>query len=240
MPKRLIDEYKQRIEKYSLENLKSINSRSPMGFRSFFKLMSSLARPTALKLLSTEQLKELREHIKNRITLLSQSQKDPDTPTKNKGIDTHNTDDHPTDKEDVHEIVSLPIQIERQSAEAYAQLSILEENCNSLRTDSIEAEDLVTELQDFIETANNIIEDASAEAELSFPGVDEERLANLQQITDRIKANNKMILPILKAEKDLPQALKASQEYSSDFSVSTDKDSGEDDSSEEIHIIKRL
>lgn len=238
MPKSLIDEYKQRIEKYSVENLKSIHSRTPIGFRSFFKLMSSLARPTALKLLSTEELKEMREYISNRINLLSQSQH-LDTSLENKSIDTHTTKDYSAAQEDVFEVVSLSVQIERQSTEAYAQLSILEENCDSLRTNSIEAEELVAELHDFIETAKNIIEDASAEAELSFPGVDEERLANLKQITDRIEANNKMILPILKAEKDLPRAPKTSQEYSSDFSVTTDKESDADDSSEEIHIIKK-
>lgn len=239
MPSRLIDEYKKRIDTYNEDKLKFLQTRTAIGFRSYFNLMASISKPE-LKRLNTSELRELREYINHKINLVAGATPDSDKSTSSESNSDYLVEDA---YDSSGEYVPISIQIERQAQEAYRHLNILEKNCNDLGTDTLDSEDLVSELQEFIETAREIIEDASEEPEITFKGLDEERLRDLQQITERIKSNDKMIVPILKAERELPKKLKKSKEdtsttKASDFENLTDKDS-DADSEEELRVIRK-
>lgn len=198
----LLDEYKQRLEKYSVEELESITARTPISFRKFFNLIATSAK---LERLSDDQLAGMRDYLKTTVATSNQNSSSvaSDTYSGSQTTDASFSDSDPS---------SLVEDVSTLSEKARHQLSLLEEDCSKLEGRSDEEEELIDEILDFIDNAHEQIDEASEEPEILYPNSEQDRSHSLMQILAEIKSNQAMIDPILVSQ----QALSASASSSKD------------------------
>jgi hypothetical protein len=83
------------------------------------------------------------------------------------------------------------------------KLDRLERDCQGLRGQSFEEQELVAELRSFIVSARETIEEVSSEPEVLYSGIDTARCNSLRQISTQINSNQMMLKSLLQSQKTL-------------------------------------
>ncbi len=110
--------------------------------------------------------------------------------------------------------VSLKQEIATLSIEANKQLERLSHYCDRLNTHTEQEHELVEELRGFISHAQEKINEASDEPEIFYETIDTDRCYALKEITSQIKANQSLIMPIIKSQPKKPTSTPSSPDRS--------------------------
>lgn len=137
--------------------------------------------------LTTDDLNEMRTYISDRLN--------------------HSKELHTTNESlQSDDALSMTKEIAILSVEANRQLQRLSNYCDRLYTGNDQDCELVEELREFIAHAKDTIDQASSEPEMVYPNIDKHRCHDLKEITSQIKANQSLIMPVIKLQAKKPQA----------------------------------
>lgn len=213
-----ISDYKKYLSTYSHADLKAMEAKKPIGFRTFFNLVADTFH---LKRLTDAELKEMRQYLKEKLqSAAAEVKAEPakEVPVLEKSPDVIHSDSEAesnfssltlTSKEslsDQSQGSSMQLKNERLRWEAEQYLVSLERDYQQLPHKTPEEDMLRTNLRLFIDEIREDIENVCAEPEILYPSIEEDRCNQLTHMVTQMQSTHADMQAVLQSHHTMTAA----------------------------------